>query len=111
MTPKGGEEDEATEETFFLLGETLIRRRDLAARIREELGRIDELDRASFILRDVEQLTVDEVAAILRTSPEEIRQRAHRARLMLARFFARLLNSPTGKSAARPHSGKEASRS
>lgn len=91
----------ATDESDWSgFGETLIKRTDLATQIREGLGRMDELDRASFILRDVEQLPAEEVAAVLRTSPEEVRERAHRARLMMADFLRQLVSSSAREAAA-----------
>src|SRR2546426_1215123 len=53
----------------------------LADRIREALGRVDAMDRACYLLRDVEELSSDEAAFVLRTSPAIVRARAHRARL------------------------------
>ncbi|HYY53534.1 MAG TPA: sigma factor-like helix-turn-helix DNA-binding protein [Myxococcales bacterium] len=55
----------------------------LADRIREALGRLDAMDRACYVLRDVEDLSPEEAAFVLRTSAGIVRQRAHRARLMV----------------------------
>jgi RNA polymerase sigma-70 factor, ECF subfamily len=53
----------------------------LAERIREVLGRLDAMDRACYVLREVEDLSGEEAAFVLRTSPEIVRRRTLRARL------------------------------
>jgi hypothetical protein len=53
------------------------------AKLREALQRLAAPDRAALLLRDVELLSVDEVAAVLQISPGEARSRAHRGRLLL----------------------------
>jgi RNA polymerase sigma-70 factor (ECF subfamily) len=65
----------------------LAGRRDLAEQIREGLKQVDDLDRAAFVLRAMEQVPLEEAAAILRTSPEKIRQSTHRACLLLTGFL------------------------
>jgi RNA polymerase sigma-70 factor (ECF subfamily) len=60
---------------------------DLAKRIREGLKHVDDLDRAAFVLRVVEEVPLEEAAEILQISPEEIRDRAHRASLSLTGFL------------------------
>lgn len=55
----------------------------VAERIREALASLDESHRAAVVLRDLEELSAEEAAEILGTSPEAVRQRAHRARLRL----------------------------
>jgi len=76
-------------------GETAFGRRDVGERIRETLQHLDALDRAAFVLREIEQLSVEEAAAVLGISPESIRQRVHRASLILTGSFAQLLERPT----------------
>jgi len=56
----------------------------LPDRIRKVLGRLDAMDRACYVLREVEVLSWEEASFVLRTSPEIVRERAHRARLALA---------------------------
>jgi RNA polymerase sigma-70 factor (ECF subfamily) len=58
--------------------------------IREALECIEPGLRAAFVLCDLAELPVDEAAAILHISPSTIRQRVHRARLMLRGFLQRL---------------------
>jgi RNA polymerase sigma-70 factor (ECF subfamily) len=61
----------------------LAHEKAVAERIREALATLDESHRAAVVLRDLEELSSEEAAAILGTSPEAVRQRAHRARLRL----------------------------
>ena len=58
---------------------------DALGTIREALQRLDPLDSAALVLRETEQLPVEEVAAILSASSEEVRARIHRATLSLTR--------------------------
>jgi RNA polymerase sigma-70 factor (ECF subfamily) len=75
----------------------LAGRRDLAERIRDGLDRVEELDRAAFVLRVMEEVPLEEAAAILRTSSESIRGRAHRACLLLTGFLGRLAGAAEGE--------------
>jgi RNA polymerase sigma-70 factor (ECF subfamily) len=58
-------------------------RKAVVERVREAIAQLDEAQRAALVLRDLEQLSAEETAAILGTTPEVVRQRAHRARLKL----------------------------
>ena len=60
-----------------------LERSDLAGLLREALERLDDGVRAAFVLCDLAELPVKETATLLQTTPREIRQRVHRARLML----------------------------
>jgi hypothetical protein len=51
--------------------------------IRSMLQRLDELDRAAFVLHEVEQFSVEETVAILRIPASLVRSRAHRALTIL----------------------------
>jgi len=62
----------------------------LAERIRRTLQRLDALDRAAFVLRVIEELSTEETAAVLAISPESVRQRAHRATLILTGYLGEL---------------------
>ena len=63
---------------------------ELTGLLREALECIDDRTRGAFVLRDLLLLPVDEVAAILQTSPEAVRRDGHRARLMLSGFVNQL---------------------
>jgi len=67
--------------------EELLDRRTLAARAREGIERLPEGYRAAFVLRDLEELPTAEVGEILGLAPAAVRQRVHRARLLLRGFL------------------------
>jgi DNA-directed RNA polymerase specialized sigma24 family protein len=58
--------------------------------LREALEFIDDDIRVAFVLRDVLELSVDDVSAVLEASPDQVRKRTHRARLMLRGLFERM---------------------
>jgi RNA polymerase sigma-70 factor (ECF subfamily) len=62
----------------------VARERSIPARAREALQRLDSLDRAAYVLREVEELSTAETAEVLGISPASIRERIHRATLVLA---------------------------
>lgn len=68
------------------LEERLDRER-LAAAARDALARLPELYRNAFVLRDLEELPTEEVAEILGVKAATVRQRVHRARLLLRGFL------------------------
>ncbi|GMU64546.1 MAG: DNA-directed RNA polymerase sigma-70 factor [Acidobacteriota bacterium] len=70
--------------------EEVLDRRTLAGRAREGLERLPEGYRAAFVLRDLEELPTAEVGEILGLAPAAVRQRVHRARLMLRGFLNEL---------------------
>ena len=63
----------------------------LADRAREVLARLPDMYRDPFVLRDLEDLTTAEVAAMLGLDPAAVRQRVHRARLMLRGYLSDLV--------------------
>jgi RNA polymerase sigma-70 factor (ECF subfamily) len=63
--------------------EELLNHEMLAARVREAVERLPELYRVAFVLRDLEDVPTEDVAVILGVEPAAVRQRVHRARLML----------------------------
>jgi len=67
--------------------------RDALGTIREALQRLDPLDSAALVLREIEQLPMEEVAAILSASSEEVRTRIHRAILSLTRSVGEIAGS------------------
>lgn len=68
-----------------------LERAKVAGVLREALELIDDGVRAAFVLCDLAELSVDEAATILQVPPPVIRQRVHRARLLLRGFLQRLL--------------------
>jgi RNA polymerase sigma-70 factor (ECF subfamily) len=67
-----------------------LERVEVTGVLREALECIDDGVRAAFVLCDLAELPVDEVAVILEASSSAIRQRLHRARLLLRGFLDRL---------------------
>ena len=62
--------------------------------IRHVLLRLDAIDRAAFVLREVERLPTEEVAAVLGIAPRHVRRRVHRATMTLAGFLGRSFETP-----------------
>jgi RNA polymerase sigma-70 factor (ECF subfamily) len=54
------------------------------------LNRLSDLYRSAFVLRDLEGLSTSEVAEVLGAEPAAVRQRVHRARLMLRGYLSAL---------------------
>jgi RNA polymerase sigma-70 factor, ECF subfamily len=69
----------------------LLERAELAQRAREALDLLDENYRAVFVLRDLEEMSTEETARVLEITPEAVRQRLHRARLMVRGYLGKLV--------------------
>ena len=69
----------------------LLDRRRLTEHALAALERLPEAYRAVFVLRDLEELTTAEAAEVLGVNPTLLRQRLHRARLMLRGYLAHLV--------------------
>lgn len=69
----------------------LLDRRRLVAQAIEGIDRLPESCRAAFVLRDLEEMPTAEVAAVLGIEPAAVRQRVHRARLLLRGFLGHLV--------------------
>ena len=67
--------------------EELLDRATLASKARDGLARLPDIYRDAFVLRDLENLPSKEVAEVLGIDAAAVRQRAHRARLMLRGFL------------------------
>jgi RNA polymerase sigma-70 factor (ECF subfamily) len=69
----------------------LLAEHELAALALDVLAEMPPQYRVPFVLRDLEEIAPDEVATLLEITPATLRQRVHRARLLLrARLAARL---------------------
>ena len=68
----------------------MIDRRVLAAQAHAAIDRLPDLYREAFVLRDLEELPTAEVARVLEIEPAAVRQRVHRARLMIRGFLGEL---------------------
>ena len=69
----------------------LIDRRVLAERARVGLAQLPDMYRDPFVLRDLEEMSTAEVAETLGLDPAAVRQRVHRARLMLRGYLSALV--------------------
>jgi RNA polymerase sigma-70 factor, ECF subfamily len=69
----------------------LLDRQLLAEKARAVLARLPDLYRDAFVLRDLEEMSTVEVAQVLAVEPATVRQRVHRARLMLRGYLSDLV--------------------
>jgi RNA polymerase sigma-70 factor (ECF subfamily) len=68
----------------------ILDRQLLAEKARAAIERLPDLYREAFVLRDLEELTTSDVAEVLGLEPAAVRQRVHRARLMLRGYLGTL---------------------
>ena len=68
----------------------LMDRHVLAKKVQAALQRLPDLYREAFVLRDLEELSTADVAQVLGVEPATVRQRVHRARLMLRGYLSEL---------------------
>jgi RNA polymerase sigma-70 factor (ECF subfamily) len=73
--------------------EMTVEHDELVRRIREALVRLPPIYRVAFTLCDLEDVPANEAAGIVGVSAATIRQRVHRARLMLRGYLGRLAGS------------------
>jgi RNA polymerase sigma-70 factor (ECF subfamily) len=80
---------EATPDALTVVchAEELLDRATLASKARDGLARLPDIYRDAFVLRDLENLASKEVADVLGIDAAAVRQRVHRARLMLRGFL------------------------
>lgn len=65
---------------------------ELSAEIRRAVDELDEKYRVVFVLRDVEELTIQETAEVLDLTPAAVKSRLHRARLQLRASLERYVS-------------------
>jgi RNA polymerase sigma-70 factor (ECF subfamily) len=70
--------------------EELLDRQALAKKAQVAIEGLPDLYRAAFVLRDLEELSTGEVAQVLGVEPATVRQRVHRARLMVRAYLGEL---------------------
>jgi len=68
----------------------MIDRQVLAKKARDVVARLPDLYREAFVLRDLEEMSTAHVAQALGIEPATVRQRVHRARLMLRGYLGEL---------------------
>jgi RNA polymerase sigma-70 factor (ECF subfamily) len=71
----------------------LLDRQFLADKARHVIARLPELYRDAFVLRDLEEMSTADVAHALGVDAATVRQRVHRARLMLRGYLADLVGA------------------
>jgi RNA polymerase sigma-70 factor (ECF subfamily) len=71
--------------------EELLDTQVLAKKAWDGIERLPDLYREAFVLRDLEEMPTEDVARILGVEPATVRQRVHRARLMLRGYLAGLV--------------------
>jgi RNA polymerase sigma-70 factor (ECF subfamily) len=69
----------------------LLDRQWLAAQARDALARLPDIYRDAFVLRDLEEVPTADAAEALGIEPAALRQRVHRARLMLRGYLSHLV--------------------
>jgi RNA polymerase sigma-70 factor (ECF subfamily) len=69
----------------------ILDRKRLAEKARAGLDRLPDIYRDAFVLRDLEEMTTGEVAEVLGIEAAAVRQRVHRARLMLRGYLSDLV--------------------
>ncbi|HEX2344928.1 MAG TPA: sigma-70 family RNA polymerase sigma factor [Vicinamibacterales bacterium] len=70
--------------------EEIVDRRLLAEKAMAAIERLPETNRVAFVLRDLEEMSTSDVAEVLGIEPAAVRQRVHRARLMLRGYLSDL---------------------
>ncbi len=68
----------------------LLDRHELAKKAQAAIERLPDLYREAFVLRDLEELSTADVAQVLGVEPATVRQRVHRARLMVRGYLSDL---------------------
>jgi RNA polymerase sigma-70 factor (ECF subfamily) len=70
--------------------EEVLDRQELAKKAQVAIDRLPDLYREAFVLRDLEELSTAEVAQVLGVEPVTVRQRVHRARLLVRGYLSEL---------------------
>jgi RNA polymerase sigma-70 factor, ECF subfamily len=86
---------EAAELRAASRADDLLDEKLLAEQARAALERLPDLYREAFVLRDLEELDTSEVAGLLGIDAAAVRQRVHRARLMLRGYLSHLVGART----------------
>src|SRR5215470_15084450 len=69
----------------------LLDRQFLAKKAREIIAELPDVYRDAFVLRDLEEMSTEDVASALGVTPAAVRQRVHRARLILRGYLSDLV--------------------
>jgi len=71
----------------------VVERKEIRQLLQQAVAMLPTIYRQVFLLRDVEELNVNETAQILNITTTLVKVRTHRARIMLQRFLALKLNA------------------
>jgi RNA polymerase sigma-70 factor (ECF subfamily) len=71
--------------------DVILERSRVARDVASALARLPSAYRTAFVLRDLEEMSTTEVADVLRLTPAAVRQRVHRARLMMRGYLSHLV--------------------
>jgi RNA polymerase sigma-70 factor (ECF subfamily) len=71
----------------------LLERQEIAEKTLAAVARLSDTYRETFVLRDIEGLSTEEVSEILGIDPGVVRTRLHRARLMMRGFLGELVGA------------------
>ena len=69
----------------------VIDRQALVEKARAGIARLPDVYRDAFVLRDLEEMSTTDVAQVLGVEPATVRQRVHRARLLLRGYLSDLV--------------------
>jgi RNA polymerase sigma-70 factor (ECF subfamily) len=69
----------------------ILDRRRLATALRNALEKLPDTYRTPLVLKDLEEIPTREVASVLGISEATVRQRVHRARLMMRGYLSHLV--------------------
>lgn len=83
----GGSTDTAADGADARLA--LLRPEDLRIDLSRAIQSLPEHYREAILLRDIEEMTIDEIAAVLGLTRESVKARIHRARLMIREYLIR----------------------
>jgi RNA polymerase sigma-70 factor (ECF subfamily) len=74
-----------------------LERREMREVLQEAISALPPIYRETFMLRDVEELSIAEAAAVLQITPVSVKVRLHRARMMLQKSLAPQLKKMNSK--------------
>lgn len=89
--PQGMHVSTPAELQVAAIADELLDRKFLAEKARAAIQDLPDLYRDAFVLKDLEELSTEEVAQVLGIEPAAVRQRVHRARLMLRGYLNALV--------------------
>jgi RNA polymerase sigma-70 factor (ECF subfamily) len=85
------------EETWPDSVEAAIERRQVRERVRKAVALLPDKYRTVILLRDIEELSTEETARTLGTTPTAVKVRLHRARQALREILARDISAPAAQ--------------